>query len=235
MTRTFDRNGIMFSAPFPTLADLGTAARGDYWSLFPSGAGVPDELADWLVVSVDPRGWLYAATAAEAIDETNFDAICDSVDTTDGFGIPWIRSDYRMGGPVHSTNTWAVSGIAEALEFGVAHFGRVLIVAPNNEVALEAAESCDRALANYPLLDDEAYSEREWNAWIEYAPMALSDEIRDSDLDEDTADAILEHSDEILSAANSLLDYSYGFSGEYAPNFLDIIGSAVGSLLGAPQ
>jgi hypothetical protein len=223
------RNGIMFSSPFPTLATLDSEKYGQcsYWSLFPTGAGVPEELAGWLAVSADPRGWSYSDEDNEAMDETNFAAICDAVDTTDGFGIPEIRSDYRF---LRSGNDWVVTGLSDALEHGVAHFGRLLIVAPDNDVAIEGAESCDKALADYPLLDESAYSEREWDAWIQYAPMALSDEIRDSDLDEDTADAILEQSDEVLSAVSQHLHYYYGFSGDYSPSFLSILASAIPTL-----
>lgn len=218
------RTGIMYSAPFPTLA---AAEQDSPSNLGPTGIGdVPEELADWLVVSADPRGWTYGNDDAEAMDETNFAAICDAVTLDADLGIPWIRCDYRMGGRI-ADQGWVVTGIDDALEAGVAHYGRTLIVAPWNVDAIDAAESCERTLSDYPLLDDEAYSEREFAAWCDYAPLAFGDELRYAPLDNETSDAIADQVEDLLPLLSRHLDYYYGFSGDYFPPFLEILASAI--------
>lgn len=227
------RTGIMFSAPFPTLAD----ADRDASSSFLIGAGVPDELAEWLAVSYDPRGWSYSDEDAEAMDETNFDAIRDAVTTDAELGVPEVRCDYRFLSNPHR-NEWVVSGVEDALEAGVALFGRVLIVAPDNADAIEAAEECERALADYPLLDESAYSERDWDAWQEYAPMAYGDEIRDAvrsgAMTDEVADQLIDAQFDLLPALAEHLHYNSGFTGEYGPNFLEILGTALSGLFPRP-
>lgn len=83
-----------------------------------------------------------------------------------------------------------------------------------------------RSLSDYPLLDEDAYSSLEWEAWQDYAPTALGDEIRDASRDErydsETVDKLEEVATDLLPILANHLNSQGGFSGEYSPDFLDI-------------
>jgi hypothetical protein len=103
--------------------------------------------------------------------------------------------------------------------------GYVLVVHPESPL-VEVFRGYSRSLADYPLLDEMAYSEREYEAWMDYAPQAFRDEViealRDDEIDEATAEYLDDHADAIMPMLAEHLHYYYGFSGEYGPNFLDI-------------
>lgn len=93
--------------------------------------------------------------------------------------------------------------------------------------ALDEAQTAALRLADYPLLDEDAYSALEFAAWQEYAPIAFRDELRDAVRDgvmsDDEADAIKEHVDELLGVVCNWLDHYAGFSGEYGPPMLQVL------------
>ncbi len=90
---------------------------------------------------------------------------------------------------------------------------------------LETMRDYSRALSEYPLLDEDEYSEREYNAWQEYAPNAWRDELRNGGgLDETMLDKLDEiEPGDMLSILSEGLHHYAGFSGEYGPDFLDIL------------
>ena len=67
----------------------------------------------------------------------------------------------------------AVGGESETVE--VHRFGywgpgwfEIILIDPANESAVKAAEDCEAALADYPILNEEDYSARQWNRAGEY-------------------------------------------------------------------
>ncbi len=89
---------------------------------------------------------------------------------------------------------------------------------------LDTMRDLSRALSDYPLLDEGAYSELEYEAWQEYAPDAWRDELRRADLSDDMLDRLedVETGDMLNVLADGLHHYA-GFTGEYGPSFLDIL------------
>ena len=93
----------------------------------------------------------------------------------------------RDSGPLDQSNfacfLAAVGGESETVEvhrFG--HWGpgwyEIIIIDPTNEKAMREAEECEAALADYPVLDESDYSEREYNLAADYwARMRVSDRV----------------------------------------------------------
>lgn len=247
--------GIMFDNPrgsapddFPTLRELPYDWSG--WL----GERIPEALEDWRVVAYDPRMLRYFDEANEAIDETNVESILDNLRAAlDVEELPTVRDRTEDRYSI----VWGApdKDVEEALRVGACHIGKVIALAPREDVEDVEEAEYDRdarrfrgeetladavadawewmlearsSLANYPLLDESGYSEREYDAWQEYAPRAFLDEIRDASRDNDARfseellDEIEEHADELLPLLAQHLHYFDGFSGEYAPNFLDI-------------
>ena len=225
-TQTFDTQGIMFhrndDSSFPTLAEV---ARTDYVNTY--SLDIPDDILEWFAVSYCPRFLMYHDEDREAMDETNFDVIASAL----GDDIPDIYSafSYRDG-----SAAWDTIGVDDARDARCAIVdNRVLIVSPKHE-ALDSLLECLLRLENYPLLDENAYSEREWNAWLEYAPTAFRDEILDAQrnpnevFSEDILEALEANSDALLPILSQYLHSNDGFSGEYGPPFLDIFDGLCG-------
>ncbi len=182
-----------------------------------------DPFANWHVLAWCPLGMMYGSQDDEALDETNWDVCHDAMlASSRDDEMPTVQDS------MNASYQWSTIGTDEALASGVAMLGRcgLLIFDPDNEDALDAAQDITRSISDYPLLDESAYSEREWEAWQEYAPTALDDEIRDArrneTLDETVIDYIEDNADDLLPTLAQEMHYSYGFSGEYFPQFLDI-------------
>lgn len=206
--------GVMF-APigdrFPTLAELASNCRGHYlYALEPRELEL---FGAWSAVAWDPRTMIYGDEDHEAIDETNFAAILAAVDEPcddraseeDALAagvVLWSRGNTRvLAVDLRAGREWAWSDDLERELLNLA-----------------------RSLADYPLLNEDAYNQREWEAWEEYAPTAWSDELRElGHVDSDRRE-LLERIDAgaALACLSSQLDYWHGFSGEYGPNFLEI-------------
>jgi hypothetical protein len=229
-------NGLMFDqrGEFPTLA----AVDREPWHLDLYSIDT-EPFEEWLAIAVDPTRVTYFDDDREAMDETNYAVLLDDLttllrDDDREQDIPSVFASYAS--PGGTGPMWVTTGTEDALAAGVAVIGQVLAVASDNADAIDAMREAKRALADYPLLDDEAYSEREWDAWAEYAPTAWTDEIRDAVrsgwMDDDTAEA-LEDADagEMVGALSSDLHYSYGFSGEYGPPFLELFASRLADVL----
>jgi len=225
MQAKFTVTGIMFESTedqiFPTLREV---AKTDHVSLYGMETDIEDAgLYDWFVIAYDPYQLHYYDKDAEAIDETNWDVIISECENTPEVQATTAYDPYR----------WVVIGIDDALEAGYALVDKVLIVKPEDReednnlfTRLERLEECLHRLQNYPLLDEEAYSEREWQAWQEYALDAFSDELwradRNGNYPHDELDALKDRSNDLLPILGQHLHCACGFSGEYGPDFLDI-------------
>lgn len=219
------QTGVMFDTleddPFPRLVDL---ARTHRYGL-PLG-DPPAEIADWYAIASDPRAVRYFDDDSEAMDTTNWDAIVSSMTAVFGDELPRIFDRYTRDG-------WVLDGLDDdAIADGAMLFGRVLLIAPDWYEGLAEAQELSSALANYPLLDEDAYSQLEYDAWQDYAPQAFRDELRyeHRDIDEDTADALIDATDDILGDVAQYLHHYQGFTGEYGPDFVAIIAEHVARL-----
>lgn len=203
------RNGILY-VEMPSLDTLSYSESG-----IRTMVGDPD-LRQWHVVARNPYGYVYADTAHEAMDATNYNAIQAAI--CDALNVPT---------PWHGIETdWPDDGEQVAI------LGRVLCVheSVRGTVAPIVADLAT-ALDLYPLLNEDAYSEREHDAWLDYAPLAWGDEVRDAERagrygDDGTVyAALIEHRYTLLGLVESDLHYHDGFSGEYYPKFLAIMES----------
>ncbi|MEO7555486.1 MAG: hypothetical protein ABIV94_02625 [Acidimicrobiales bacterium] len=206
--------GIMFdlAGDFPTLDELG---RTNHVNTY--GMDLPDDLLAWLAVAYDPRGLSYGDEDDRAVAVTNFAVILDEAGGPDA--VPRFRYDSTP------------DTVTEARDAGAALVDGVLIVDPARDDIVPGMIDCAGALAEYPLLDDDAYSSLEWEAWQEYAPDALRWEItgacRDGLLTDEQADELLAGADDMLPVLAGALHYYYGFSGEYGPPFLTVLAELV--------
>lgn len=184
---------------------------------------IPAELFDWLVIARDPRYDLYCNDAHEAMDQTNYGAIVGSLP------IVSVWHPHRSGAGWQNVPEALAAGIA-TIDIGTP-YGHCLLIDPTTTDLADEMIRLRNALADYPLLDEQAYSERQWQAWTDYAPTAWRDEIwqlrgrhhRAIDrLSEelDTLDA-----NEVVSACQPFLNWEDGFDGTYEPSFLSILRS----------
>ena len=199
----------MTSNGFPTVADV---ARTNYLNTY--CLELPAEMLQWLAIATNPRVMTYYEDDAEAVDETNWDVIVDTLCVED---LPIVRDSITS-----DLRGFRTVGVDEALEVGAALIdGRVLAVSPDFPELSELTRLADR-LADYPLLDEDSHSEREYAAWLEWMPDAFAQEVRASSYDTETTDWLMDNSAELLPILGQHLHYSYGFSGEYGPEFLAI-------------
>lgn len=116
-------------------------------------------------VARDPHCDRYGDEGWAAIDETNWDAFLSDLGGEDGDDqcpMAYIRG--RWG------STWELESDAcrkGTCEHGYAILDRCLLVREGSD-AWDVWEDVQRALANYPILDEDAYSQREMQAWDEY-------------------------------------------------------------------
>lgn len=230
------RAGIMFAftgdddRPFPSLPtsndDRGTPGAYEFLPYdFPL-----ESFAGWILVSVDPRGSFYGDDDAEAMDVTNWDVI-------EGAAAEVAHVSYYDMNDV---------SIAKAHEAGAMLIDRVLLVAPldaddddtdpfgpdthNDRVA--SLVDLAKQLEDYPLLDEEAYSQRDADAWHEWADRGglagdTTGELADYGVDADTVDLIGECWSDVWPFAMDHVDEHRGFTGECSPKMSDAVAMAI--------
>lgn len=190
------------SNEFPTVAEV---ERERWVSCYECG----DEFNDWLVVAQNPRALLYFDDAAEAIAETNYEVIAE-----------------------YLPEVYTFDDLADGEEFDHIHAYETargyVLVRPTAPELDDLRDLLDQ-LRDYPLLNEDAYCERETAAWNEYAPMAFRDEVYDAlrsgRLNEEQAERLSDRADDLVPIVSQYLHYYNGFSGEYGPAMLDILDS----------
>lgn len=95
------------------------------------------DYGDWLCVLGQHRD-------SDILDKSNFDVACQILEEVD-------ENCYV----IERENHWAVGWV------------ETLLVDPNNEQAIKAAEDIQNRLNDYPILDEEAYIEAEYNEFEE--------------------------------------------------------------------
>lgn len=211
--------GIMFDSiddqPFPRLKDLGYEWTGEF--------DYPEELTDWFVVAHDPNRLSYFDEDSEAMDTTNWDTIVGGLTDLPDVQVCGQNVDGRY---IHD---YVDVDIEDALEKGYALVGKVLCVAPDAE-ELDEMIQYGSALADYPLLDDEAYYALESEAWDRYVDDGLRyDTIGDLEesLDEETIESIEAAWMDVAGAACEHLASYDGWSGSHSPDFDRCIGAEI--------
>lgn len=210
------RTGIMFDptrGAFPTLAHL--------------SYDTDPVFGPWLVIATDPTIHSYSDDAQEAMDETNWATILDALPE----GPPEEINSYH--GPDMTPEVTAVG-------YGLCRdtFDTYLIVSPENSDLIDTMAEFHGALEGYPLLDEDAYSEREYDAWQEWVMTGgleydTCSELIDLGADEDTVDLISDQWSDIAPIVSSRLDYSNGFYGECSPEFHVAVAEAIAQGIGA--
>ena len=161
---------------FPTVADT-------------NPYNIPEQFSEWLVIARNPRYLSYAEADREAMDETNYAAILESLPVSPvEVSYYWRDGQFRMD----DIDAAVAAGIA-SIDIGTP-YGNCLVIAPDTyafpaplpgyeterdeTLLVDEMVRLRSALADYPLLDEQAYSEREYAAWQDYAPDAWQDELR---------------------------------------------------------
>lgn len=222
------RQGVMFDVsgkhdvdgPFPTVRELMGCYMGPNNYMYDC-----TPIEDWLVVARDPRGFMYGDEDWRAMDVTNYECLLTN-----------LRSEVTAWGWHDRNEHLRRIDLECTMEAGVCQVDGFLIVRPDDDEDDDSdniATMLDmlKSLSDYPILDDDAYSERENEAWMDYAPMAWSDEVRELNnvfyMDEDDDEPIGDvfdnvDFDNIHSAIGQHFHYNYGFSGDYHPPMVDI-------------
>lgn len=147
-----DTNGIMFAMGpdgFPTVADIGRSSWSYAMDVRGYGYAYVDAFSDWLAIAHDPYAVRYFDDDAQGLDEINYDAVIAA------FSFPHPKPIPSLDEPLAMDD--------EAMSLGIATVGRLLIIDPNNADHVGIAEGLAIRLADYPVLDDEAHSTREYN------------------------------------------------------------------------
>lgn len=218
---------MIYSEPFP---------------LYKSDADGNEVPAGWSIVAADPYRVRYFDDDAQAVDETNHDALMAGLDPaaessyllqwgtwSDGRGMPGATRE-----PLETEadgDWWAgeLDGFAYWPAPTLRHrpYGgsTVVVIVRDGTAAADHAESCRYALADYPLLDEDAYEAREADAWDTYwqdtarrdVAYAAADVIETATGADscDVADVLLEHAAEWDRPALDAMTYFYGFTGEH--------------------
>jgi hypothetical protein len=122
----------------------------------------------WLLIARDPHTTTFYDDDAQATDETNWDVVAGAA------------------GPIHAANwhRWDDDDVTQAWEHGALTVDGLLMMAPLQVAPDQAGDDeyereyharitglvdLAQALADYPLLDESAYSEREHDTWCAYA------------------------------------------------------------------
>jgi hypothetical protein len=219
------RIGVMFDtyriggSTFPSLKDetlFPTLDRAVHYSCEDA-----EPYANWFAIAADPSRMRYFDDDAEAMDETNYDVVVTALGGTPECCNP---------GTGYSRGFVDLDMSEEIDEAGYAYyhdtFQNFLIVDPNRKDLVDEMVRLRSQLEGYPLLDEDTYSDREHNAWVEYMDNGLRYDTKLSFLDEETAELFDDHWDTVAPAACQQLDYYYGFSGEHGPDFSEAIGRA---------
>ena len=177
----------------------------------------PSELQGFFLVASDPTRFAYPCDeGSEAIDSTNWAVVAGHVPSSLVPEITYLPS---------------ADEVEEAIEVGAVFFRDTfetfLLVDPSSEEGedlIDTFEALRGALEGYPLLDEEAYSNLENEAWEAFVleggmQWDVTRELRDLGVDEVTIDAIEEAWETVAAEAASKLDYVNGFEGTCSPPF----------------
>lgn len=198
--------GVMFDEwnhkPWPTADEVDDSQHSNY------RFAVPTDMGEWFAIGVEPS-WIYGDESHEAMDRTNWDALMSHLGEVDSIGF-----DDALG-----------EELAE--ERGVAMVGGVLLVRPGHRV-LEVMEELRGELRGYPLLDEDAYSALEWEAWERYVDDGLKldteRELRaDYGFGDDQLEYVNDHWSDLAAEACGRMHYYYGFTGEHFPPMPELI------------
>lgn len=202
--------------------------------------------AVWQLAAYNPHAVRYFDEDSQAIDETNYDVLRGDIGDIGDAGY-----DYRIernissaawvqylrdadGAPCEWADVDAVETgsyyNSELFDRGVTQSGLWVRVGSD---AWDVWQSCARAVSDYPLLDESAYSEREFDAWVEWCGNGLNydtaRQLREWGVDEDTADLLSDA--DVLRSESQWLDHYSGFTGEHSPDIaLVVLASAVDGL-----
>ena len=211
------------SVVYTDLPTVETFDQATHHSITYGLPNLPEAFRSWVVVAKDPRIITYFDDDSEALDGTNWAAVVDRVCGDE----PELISEHYPGEPFFTPERQA----ADALTAGYcllegASYNRVLVIDPTDEDRMSAAREVVDDIESYILLDEDAYSALEWEAWERYAPGALRDEVRDAErdgtVDEETSEWLADNGERLLPELAKHLHYESGFSGEYGPPFLAI-------------
>jgi hypothetical protein len=183
------------------------------------------EIMDWHVVAKNPHEFRYSyfGRARKVLDYSNWDMLQVN-------HVPEIpRPDFP---------DWQLAYIGGALQVRAALLDRAFLLMAADHPRLQPIGRWTEILAGYRLLgmDATSWAQKHAGAWERYAPYALELEVelawRSGELTTDERDEILEG----VSAADLKpgLAYYDGFTGEYAPSFLEVL-EEVGAYIEASQ
>ena len=188
----------------------------------------------WEIVAYDPTALHYHDEDAEAMDLSNWAYLRGGLD--DDNESAWETTGERYYGapvvlPDLSTGDWIIAR-ADELDEGWSQpdrpytFSTHVLAVRSESDAAEWVAACRDALAEYPLLDESDYCERDYAAWercwgdwaardVARAAAELIAADRQGVDVSDLADAIDDHRDEWDRAAHEGMSYFYGLTGEF--------------------
>jgi hypothetical protein len=196
---------------------------------FPQVIGRNDQPTGWRYVGDNPHRYFYPCDRdAEVMDHTNWTAAVGDAYTADSFDEAEREHfdvdlvEFNWAEVVLAEEGLSLTGLPRTHTPGV--YGATFV--RDGSELHEHLLSCSRALADYPLLDEEAYSEQEYEAWQEYwVSDAARDTLRDAlniiDPDDELEVEDLYAFDPVGivgMAALSCINYENGFTGEYDDN-----------------
>ena len=208
----------------------------------------PDPTGDvWQLAAYNPHAVTYYDEDSQAIDETNYNVLRGDIGAVGEAGYDY-RYDRELGyaawveylrdadgNPCEWADVDAVETgsyyNSELFDRGVTQSGLWVRV---GSAAWDVWQECARAVSDYPLLDESAYSEREWEAWQEFCGNGLNydtaRQLREWGIKDDTADLLSDA--DVLRWESQWLDYRNGFTGEHSPDIaLVVLTSAVDGLM----
>lgn len=104
-----------------------------------------------------------------------------------------------------------------------ADYDGYIVMSPDAPYADEIRKLCER-LEDYPLLDEDDYSRREWEHWEQLAPDALLDELeelrRQDIITDELYDALTDQLDILLDIVSQQLSWYDGWEGTYSPEMV---------------
>lgn len=209
----------------------------------------------WRIIADDPHFMTYFDDDWEAIDETNWDALLDDIRSgADQFGTVKLHRTRIPGGYAEQVwlviESDELPDIGTQDPEAFTQFDALLLSYPSylggwpftdpqphdipqshlllvrvDSTADEVWHQVSKSLSDYLLLDESAYSERNWEAWqkclTDWIPIDVRRELvagHGID-DDDRLDALLD----LIPEACSQLHYWSGFTGEYGPSLAVLV------------
>lgn len=159
----------------------------------------------------DPAPLMYGDEDRRAMDETNWVAIVSGLGESEWHAPRATWSTHWDDAPAWITghDSWDRDDCHTCIH-----------VRAGDEDAVTTLEQLAGRLDDYPLLDEDAYSAREWDAWVTYwDDFGFRDFVIDIHEDRGEADDVLDLPDDMLAdlsyAVQQGMCYYSGFSGEY--------------------